>query len=94
MKVRKPRKRSHFIYHRQKLKPLKNPLTQLANRKPNSRGKKSKMGTPETSRETCLYSILDNIDCVFGMGAVRGSAFHFIKGVYNSPTGSCFLDGS
>ena len=52
------------------------------------------MGTPETSRETCPDRILDEIGGAFGMGAVGGSAFHFLKGVYNSPTGSRFLGGS
>ncbi|KAK6248601.1 hypothetical protein QUC31_020166 [Theobroma cacao] len=52
------------------------------------------MGTPETSREPCPDRILDDIGGAFGMGAVGGSAFHFLKGVYNSPTGSRFLGGS
>ncbi|XP_010535939.1 PREDICTED: mitochondrial import inner membrane translocase subunit TIM17-2-like [Tarenaya hassleriana] len=46
------------------------------------------MGTPETSREPCPDRILDDIGGAFGMGAVGGSAFHFLKGVYNSPIGS------
>ncbi|KAK7362550.1 hypothetical protein VNO77_04666 [Canavalia gladiata] len=46
------------------------------------------MGTPETSREPCPDRILDDIGGAFGMGAVGGSAFHFLKGLYNAPKGS------
>lgn len=52
------------------------------------------MGTPETSREPCPDRILDDIGGAFGMGAVGGSAFHFLKGVYNSPTSSRLLGGT
>ncbi|KAB5552649.1 MITOCHONDRIAL IMPORT INNER MEMBRANE TRANSLOCASE SUBUNIT TIM17-2-LIKE [Salix viminalis] len=52
------------------------------------------MGTPETSREPCPDRILDDIGGAFGMGAVGGSAFHFIKGVYNSPTGTRLIGGT
>lgn len=52
------------------------------------------MGTPETSREPCPDRILDDIGGAFGMGAVGGSAFHFIKGLYNSPKGSRIIGGS
>lgn len=52
------------------------------------------MGTPETSREPCPDRILDDIGGAFGMGAVGGSAFHFIKGIYNSPKGERFVGGS
>ncbi|XP_008237994.1 PREDICTED: mitochondrial import inner membrane translocase subunit TIM17-2-like [Prunus mume] len=52
------------------------------------------MGTPETSREPCPDRILDDIGGAFGMGAVGGSAFHFLKGVYNSPTGTRLIGGS
>ncbi|KAA8523173.1 hypothetical protein F0562_009596 [Nyssa sinensis] len=52
------------------------------------------MGTPETSREPCPDRILDDIGGAFGMGAVGGSAFHFIKGVYNSPKGERFVGGT
>ncbi|XP_068637198.1 mitochondrial import inner membrane translocase subunit TIM17-2-like [Aristolochia californica] len=52
------------------------------------------MGTPETSREPCPDRILDDLGGAFGMGAVGGSAFHFIKGVYNSPRGERLLGGS
>ncbi|KAJ0262219.1 Mitochondrial import inner membrane translocase subunit TIM17-2 [Hirschfeldia incana] len=51
------------------------------------------MGTPESSREPCPDRILDDIGGAFGMGAVGGSAFHFIKGAYNSPKGSRFIGG-
>ncbi|EEF48171.1 mitochondrial import inner membrane translocase subunit TIM17-2 [Ricinus communis] len=52
------------------------------------------MGTPETSREPCPDRILDDIGGAFGMGAVGGSAFHFIKGIYNSPTGARLIGGT
>ncbi|GLT98598.1 hypothetical protein SLE2022_160970 [Rubroshorea leprosula] len=52
------------------------------------------MGTPETAREPCPDRILDDIGGAFGMGAVGGSLFHFLKGAYNSPGGSRFLGGS
>ncbi|GAB4839020.1 hypothetical protein Ancab_028548 [Ancistrocladus abbreviatus] len=52
------------------------------------------MGTPETSREPCPDRILDDIGGAFGMGAVGGSVFHFLKGVYNSPKGERFAGGS
>lgn len=43
------------------------------------------MGTPETSREPCPDRILDD---------VGGSAFHFLKGIYNSPKGERLIGGS
>ncbi|CAJ1939605.1 unnamed protein product [Sphenostylis stenocarpa] len=49
--------------------------------------REAKMGTPETSREPCPDRILDDIGGAFGMGAVGGSAFHFLKGLYNAPKG-------
>ncbi|XP_031250640.1 mitochondrial import inner membrane translocase subunit TIM17-2-like [Pistacia vera] len=52
------------------------------------------MGTPETSREPCPDRILDDIGGAFGMGAVGGSAFHFLKGVYNSPSSSRLIGGT
>ncbi|KVH91331.1 mitochondrial import inner membrane translocase subunit TIM17-2-like [Cynara cardunculus var. scolymus] len=51
------------------------------------------MGTPETSREPCPDRILDDIGGAFGMGAVGGAAFHFLKGTYNSPKGERFVGG-
>ncbi|KAM0029700.1 hypothetical protein Hdeb2414_s0018g00528981 [Helianthus debilis subsp. tardiflorus] len=51
------------------------------------------MGTPETSREPCPDRILDDIGGAFGMGAVGGAAFHFLKGTYNSPRGDRLLGG-
>lgn len=51
------------------------------------------MGTPETSREPCPDRILDDVGGAFGMGAVGGSAFHYIKGVYNSPKGERLVGG-
>ncbi|WOL08330.1 mitochondrial import inner membrane translocase subunit TIM17-2-like [Canna indica] len=52
------------------------------------------MGTPETSREPCPDRILDDVGGAFGMGAVGGSAFHFIKGIYNSPKGERLSGGT
>ena len=52
------------------------------------------MGTPETSREPCPDRILDDVGGAFGMGAVGGSAFHFLKGIYNSPKGERVIGGS
>ncbi|KAK7251997.1 hypothetical protein RIF29_35657 [Crotalaria pallida] len=52
------------------------------------------MGTPETSREPCPDRILDDLGGAFGMGAVGGSAFHFLKGLYNSPKGARLVGAS
>ncbi|GMI97967.1 TRANSLOCASE OF THE INNER MEMBRANE 17, translocase inner membrane subunit 17-2 [Hibiscus trionum] len=52
------------------------------------------MGTPETSREPCPDRILDDLGGAFGMGAVGGAAFHFLKGTYNSPSGARFIGGT
>jgi len=52
------------------------------------------MGTPETSREPCPDRILDDVGGAFGMGAVGGAAFHFLKGTYNSPKGERFIGGT
>ncbi|CAN0901467.1 Mitochondrial import inner membrane translocase subunit TIM17-2 [Linum grandiflorum] len=52
------------------------------------------MGTPETSpRGPCPDRILDDLGGAFCLGAVGGSAFHFIKGAYNSPAGRARLTG-
>lgn len=45
------------------------------------------MGTPESSREPCPDRILDDVGGAFGMGAVGGSVYHFVRGFYNSPRG-------
>lgn len=50
--------------------------------------------TPETSREPCPDRILDDVGGAFGMGAVGGAAFHFLKGIYNSPKGERFIGGT
>uniref|UniRef100_A0A0C9RLZ5 TSA: Wollemia nobilis Ref_Wollemi_Transcript_11682_1458 transcribed RNA sequence n=1 Tax=Wollemia nobilis TaxID=56998 RepID=A0A0C9RLZ5_9CONI len=52
------------------------------------------MGTPETSREPCPDRILDDVGGAFGMGAVGGSVYHFIRGVYNSPRGERIIGGT
>lgn len=51
------------------------------------------MGTPETSREPCPDRILDDIGGAFGMGAVGGAAFHFLKGLHHSPKGERLIGG-
>ncbi|CAN6319618.1 unnamed protein product [Urochloa humidicola] len=50
--------------------------------------------TPETSREPCPDRILDDVGGAFGMGAVGGSVYHFIKGAYNSPKGHRLAGGA
>ncbi|KAG2659014.1 hypothetical protein PVAP13_1KG329200 [Panicum virgatum] len=52
------------------------------------------MTTPETSREPCPDRIIDDVGGAFGMGAVGGAAFHFLKGVYNSPNGHRLAGGA
>ncbi|CAN8312694.1 unnamed protein product [Cochlearia groenlandica] len=52
------------------------------------------MGTPETKREPCPDRILDDIGGSFGLGSVVGSAFHFVKGIYNYPAGARLSGGS
>ncbi|KAG8471901.1 hypothetical protein CXB51_036733 [Gossypium anomalum] len=52
------------------------------------------MGTPETSREPCPDRILDDLGGAFGMGAVGGSVFHFLKATNNSPSGSRLIGGT
>ncbi|XP_039832652.1 mitochondrial import inner membrane translocase subunit TIM17-2-like isoform X4 [Panicum virgatum] len=52
------------------------------------------MTTPETSREPCPDRIIDDVGAAFGMGAVGGSAFHFLKGLYNSPSGHRLAGGA
>uniref|UniRef100_A0A6V7QXV9 Mitochondrial import inner membrane translocase subunit TIM17-2-like n=1 Tax=Ananas comosus var. bracteatus TaxID=296719 RepID=A0A6V7QXV9_ANACO len=52
------------------------------------------MGTPETSREPCPDRILDDVGGAFAMGAVGGSAYHFIRGLYNSPNGERLAGGA
>ncbi|KAH9312747.1 hypothetical protein KI387_027782, partial [Taxus chinensis] len=48
---------------------------------------------PEHAREPCPDRILGDMGGAFGMGAVGGSAFHFIKGLRNSPKGERFFGG-
>ncbi|KAG9449082.1 hypothetical protein H6P81_009047 [Aristolochia fimbriata] len=52
------------------------------------------MGSSETSRQPCPDRILDDAGGAFAMGAVGGSLWHFLKGVYNSPGGERLLGGS
>ncbi|XP_062189982.1 mitochondrial import inner membrane translocase subunit TIM17-2-like [Phragmites australis] len=46
-----------------------------------------------TEREPCPDCILGDVGMAFAIGAVRGSAFHFIKGLCNSPNGTPFAGG-
>jgi import inner membrane translocase subunit TIM17 len=50
--------------------------------------------TPETSREPCPDRILDDVGAAFAMGAVGGSMYHFVKGLYNSPKGHRLAGGA
>ncbi|KAL6221069.1 hypothetical protein ACLB2K_008821 [Fragaria x ananassa] len=52
------------------------------------------MGTPETSREPCPDRILDDAGGAFGMGVGGGGAYHFLKGLYNSPKGARLYGGA
>ncbi|CAI9779910.1 unnamed protein product [Fraxinus pennsylvanica] len=52
------------------------------------------MATPETTRSPCPDRILDDLGGAFGMGAVGGSAVHFLRGIYNSPKGERIIGGS
>ncbi|CAM6100521.1 unnamed protein product [Calypogeia fissa] len=52
------------------------------------------MATPEPAREPCPDRILDDIGGAFSMGAVGGSAWHFIRGMKNSPRGERLLGGT
>ncbi|KAF0921782.1 hypothetical protein E2562_020079 [Oryza meyeriana var. granulata] len=45
-------------------------------------------------REPCPDRILDDVGAAFAMGAVGGTAFHFLKGMYNSPNGHRLSGGS
>ncbi|KAI5069053.1 hypothetical protein GOP47_0015354 [Adiantum capillus-veneris] len=51
------------------------------------------MAAPDQTREPCPDRILDDVGGAFGMGAVGGSAFHFIKGSKNSPKGERLFGG-
>ncbi|KAK6941462.1 hypothetical protein RJ641_026839 [Dillenia turbinata] len=46
------------------------------------------MASIDTSREPCPGRILGDTGGAFGMGVVGGSAWHFLRGLYNSPRGA------
>eukprot|EP00271_Cylindrocystis_brebissonii_P001545 TRINITY_DN11810_c0_g1_i1.p1 TRINITY_DN11810_c0_g1~~TRINITY_DN11810_c0_g1_i1.p1 ORF type:complete len:258 (+),score=51.77 TRINITY_DN11810_c0_g1_i1:280-1053(+) len=48
----------------------------------------------EYGREPCPDRVLDDVGGAFAMGAVGGSAWHFIKGMRDSPRGERWLGGS
>lgn len=45
----------------------------------------------EHQREPCPHRIVDDVGGAFGMGAIGGSIWHFIKGARNSPRGERFI---
>ena len=48
----------------------------------------------EYGREPCPDRIVDDVGGAFGMGAVGGSAWHFISGMRNSPRGCAVCGGN
>ncbi|GJV61677.1 hypothetical protein Tco_1467777 [Tanacetum coccineum] len=48
----------------------------------------------DLQRDPCPDRIIQDTGGAFGMGAIGGSAFHFIKGLYNSPRGERFIGGA
>ncbi|XP_060668737.1 mitochondrial import inner membrane translocase subunit TIM17-2 [Ziziphus jujuba] len=51
------------------------------------------MGSADNNREPCPDRILDDIGGAFGMGAVGSSAYYFLGGLRNSPSGARFAGG-
>ncbi|KAL2511436.1 Mitochondrial import inner membrane translocase subunit TIM17-2 [Abeliophyllum distichum] len=49
------------------------------------------MPTPEICHEPCSDDLFEGIGEGFVTGTVGGSAFHFFKGIYNSPKGRRFI---
>ncbi|KAL0842956.1 hypothetical protein Bca101_016201 [Brassica carinata] len=52
------------------------------------------METQKKAREHNLRRIVDDIGGAFGMGAIGGSVFHFIKGTQSSPNGRRLVGGA
>ena len=52
------------------------------------------VGAPDMNREPCPDRILEDAGGAFGMGAVGGSAYHFARGLYNSPNGHRLAGGA
>ncbi|KAI3892454.1 hypothetical protein MKX03_012672 [Papaver bracteatum] len=42
----------------------------------------------------CPHRIVDFAGGAFGLGAVGGGVYHFVKGLYNSPKGERFIGGA
>ncbi|KAI3969006.1 hypothetical protein MKW92_020769 [Papaver armeniacum] len=42
----------------------------------------------------CPHMIVDGAGLCFGVGAVGGGSYHFVKGLYNSPKGERFIGGA
>nr|CAB3499931.1 unnamed protein product [Digitaria exilis] len=51
-------------------------------------------GTLDLSRNPCPDRIVEDIGVGLGMGALGGGAFHFAKGLYNSPSGYRLAGGA
>ncbi|XP_062201134.1 mitochondrial import inner membrane translocase subunit TIM17-3-like [Phragmites australis] len=49
---------------------------------------------PDFNREPCPDRILEDLGTSFGIGAVGGSAYHFVRGLYNSPNGHRLAGGA
>lgn len=52
------------------------------------------MNTTDLHRQPCPDRILEDAGSAFGMGAVGGSVFHFLKGLHNSPKGHRLAGGT
>ncbi|RCV43406.1 hypothetical protein SETIT_9G291900v2 [Setaria italica] len=51
-------------------------------------------GTVDHHRNPCPDRILEDVGIGFGMGAIGGSAYHFVRGLYNSPGGHRLAGGA
>lgn len=52
------------------------------------------VSTSDRSREPCPDRIIDDIGGAFAMGAIGGGAWHFLKGLKNSPRGSRLVNAT
>lgn len=50
--------------------------------------------TIDITRNPCPDRIVEDVGISFGMGALGGGAFHFAKGLYNSPSGYRLAGGA
>ncbi|CAM8898757.1 unnamed protein product [Rhodiola kirilowii] len=51
------------------------------------------VGNQDRVREPCPDRIIDDLGSSFGIGVIGGGAFHYLKGIYNSPKGERFVHG-